>query len=71
VPPEIVTPLLRTALCGWCGFVEATSLEWVAHRAVARDELVALLTAVLFDAVMRTTGIAAARKGTKVRPAAG
>ena len=59
VPPAIVSPLLRTALRGWIGFVEATSLEWAAHRAVERDALVALLTPVLFDALARVVSVVA------------
>ncbi len=30
---------VRTALRGWIGFVEASSLDWLEHRAVPRDEL--------------------------------
>lgn len=56
VPHEIDKPLVRIALRGWIGFVEATSLDWVASRSVPRDELVALLSVVLFDAVTRASG---------------
>ncbi len=55
VPHEIDKPLVRIALRGWIGFVEATSLDWVKDRAVSRDALVALLSAVLFDAVGRAS----------------
>ncbi len=57
VPQEAASPLLRAALRGWVGFVEATSLDWAQHpgRAARRDELVALLSAVLFDVVARAT----------------
>jgi AcrR family transcriptional regulator len=54
---ETARPLLRTALRGWIGFVEATALDWFAHREVSRDELVALLAGVLFDAVARASGV--------------
>jgi AcrR family transcriptional regulator len=62
VPAEIVSPLLKTALRGWIGFVEATSLEWVAHRGVERDALVAVATGVLFDALTRAVTAAAEGK---------
>jgi AcrR family transcriptional regulator len=34
--------LLRLTLRGWVGFVEATSVEWLERRDLARDELLAL-----------------------------
>jgi AcrR family transcriptional regulator len=37
-----VSPLARTTVRGWIGFVEATSLEWVDRRDVSQDELVTL-----------------------------
>lgn len=61
VPQQAPSPLLRAALRGWIGFVETTSLDWAEHRAAPRDELVALLSAVLFDVIARATGIASAR----------
>ena len=61
VPHEAAGPLLHAALRGWIGFVEATSLDWAEHRATRREELVALMSAVLFDVVARATGIAEAR----------
>ena len=60
VPHEIDKPLVRIALRGWIGFVEATSLDWVASRSVSRDDLVALLSAMLFDAVTKAGVVAAA-----------
>jgi AcrR family transcriptional regulator len=59
VPHEVKRPLLQTALRGWIGFVEATSIDWVAHRAVERDDLVELLAATIFDAAARAAAIAA------------
>jgi AcrR family transcriptional regulator len=54
IPPGVARPLLQTTLRGWIGFVEATALDWAAHRgAVDREKLIALLSAVLFDAVAR------------------
>lgn len=35
-------PALRLLLRGWVGFVEATSLDWLEHRDLTRDELLAL-----------------------------
>lgn len=40
-------PLVRTALRGWIGLVEAASLEWLARRDVPREELRALLARLL------------------------
>jgi hypothetical protein len=42
-----LSPLLRTALRGWLGFVEATSLEWAVGRDVPRPTLVTLLVQML------------------------
>jgi AcrR family transcriptional regulator len=53
VPSESQKPLVQTALRGWIGFVEATSLDWVAEQAVRREELVELLAGVIVDAVNR------------------
>ncbi len=50
---------MRIALRGWIGFVEATSIDWVARRDVGKAELVELLKLVLYDAVTRATGVAA------------
>jgi AcrR family transcriptional regulator len=59
VPGELSGPLLRITLRGWIGFVEATSLDWVAHRGVAKADLIELLSYVLYDAITRATGVAA------------
>jgi AcrR family transcriptional regulator len=32
-------PVLRSVLRGWVGFLEASSLDWLAHRDLPRDEL--------------------------------
>jgi AcrR family transcriptional regulator len=58
VPREMMRPLVQIAVRGWIGFVEATSIDWVARRAVPRDELVALLSAVIFDAATRAASLA-------------
>lgn len=48
--PE-VTPLLRFAIRGWIGFVEAVSLEWLRTRRPARSEFVSLLVETLTEAL--------------------
>lgn len=45
-------PVVRVALRGWLGFVEAASLDWLDHRDVDRDALRATLTAALTSALM-------------------
>lgn len=57
-PDAANVPILRTALRGWIGFVEATSLDWAENPEVSKGELVELLSAVVFDAVVRATAIA-------------
>jgi hypothetical protein len=49
--------------------VEATSLDWVAHAAVRKDELVELLSVVLYDAITRATGVAAQPLAERMEPA--
>jgi AcrR family transcriptional regulator len=39
------TPTLRLQLYGWLGLVEFSSLRWLTHREVGRDELLGLLLA--------------------------
>jgi AcrR family transcriptional regulator len=56
LPADLGTPLVRAALRGWIGFVEATSIDWVARREVPRAELLALLLGSLFDVVRRSAG---------------
>lgn len=48
------SPLLRAALRGWIGFVEATSLDWLARRDLPRDELRTLLVHMALAALMST-----------------
>jgi AcrR family transcriptional regulator len=55
LPREAARPLLRAALRGWIGFVEATALDWFTRREAAREDLVSLFVGVLFDAVARAT----------------
>lgn len=47
IEPPPHPPRLRLTLRGWVGFVEATSLDWVEHRDVTRDELRELLLTAL------------------------
>jgi AcrR family transcriptional regulator len=50
--PEVSpTPLVRTALRGWLGFCEATSLEWIERRAVSRTQIRDLMLEVLMAVV--------------------
>ncbi len=49
------SPLLRAALRGWIGFVEAASLDWLARRDLPRDELRALCAHMAL-AALTTTG---------------
>jgi AcrR family transcriptional regulator len=47
-PPDIApTPLVRTAVRGWLGFCEATSLEWIERRLVERTQIRDLMLEVL------------------------
>ncbi len=48
VPGAEPTPLLRTAIRGWVGFVEATSLEWAERRDVETEALLRLWTELLW-----------------------
>lgn len=45
------TPLLRTALRGWIGLVEAASLDWLERRDLPREELRALCAQMLLAAL--------------------
>lgn len=56
VPRELVTPLVRIALRGWVGFVEATSIEWLSRRPVGRAKLVDLLASVLLHTLNAAGG---------------
>jgi AcrR family transcriptional regulator len=49
-------PMLRTAVRGWIGLVEAASIDWVTHRDVDRIALRDLLVDSLLLIVRRTTG---------------
>jgi AcrR family transcriptional regulator len=53
------TPLLRMAVRGWVGFVEATSLEWAERRDLAPDALMRLW-ADLFVGLLAQLGVTTA-----------
>lgn len=55
LPALETMPLLRIALRGFVGFVEATSLEWVVAREVPQAELVSMLVQVLLQ-TLQTVG---------------
>jgi len=44
-------PALRSALRGWVGHCEATSLDWLAHRDLTREQVIEALTAALGSAL--------------------
>ena len=48
---EQPTPLLRTALRGWIGLVEAASLDWLERRDLPREQLRALCAQLLIAAL--------------------
>jgi len=56
--PEVVpTPLIRVAVRGWLGFCEATSLEWIEKRAVARTKIRDLMREVLLATIPIAAGL--------------
>jgi AcrR family transcriptional regulator len=67
--PGPTSPLLRTLLRGWLGFVEATSTEWLVHRDVTRAELVPMMAAVLGQCVAMGGGAPPRARGPRVRVA--
>jgi AcrR family transcriptional regulator len=48
------SPLLRTAVRGWLGFMDGACLDWIEHRDLERPELHGLLLATLLGAVLAT-----------------
>jgi len=48
-PPS---PILRTAVRGWLGFMDGACLDWVNHRDVEREVIHGLLLSTLLAAVM-------------------
>jgi AcrR family transcriptional regulator len=51
IPLDTPAPLLRVALRGWVGFVEAATVEWLVTRGVERASLRHMLVEVLFSCV--------------------
>jgi len=52
---EEAPPLLRAALRGWIGMVEAASLDWLENRDLSREALAGLLTLSLGSLVEHAT----------------
>ncbi len=46
------TPVLRTAVSGWLGFMDGACLDWIEHRDMDRETLHGLLLATLVGAVL-------------------
>ena len=51
---EPATPVLRTAVRGWLGFMDGACLDWVKHRDLDRQTLHGLLLATLLGAALAT-----------------
>ena len=51
LPDVTPTPLIRTAVRGWLGFCEATSLDWIERRTVTRSEIRDLMLEVLLATI--------------------
>jgi AcrR family transcriptional regulator len=56
MPAATPTPLLRTALRAWLGFVEAAAIEWIERRDIAPTALRTLMIDTLVT-VMRVGGV--------------
>ncbi|HET6547827.1 MAG TPA: TetR/AcrR family transcriptional regulator [Solirubrobacter sp.] len=50
------SPLLRTTVRGWLGFMDGACLDWIEHRDLERAELHGLLLATLLGAVLAAGG---------------
>jgi AcrR family transcriptional regulator len=53
---EPASPILRTAVRGWLGFMDGACLDWVAHRDIDRQTLHGLLLGTLLGAVLAAEG---------------
>jgi AcrR family transcriptional regulator len=53
---EPASPILRTAVRGWLGFMDGACLDWVAHRDLDRQTLHGLLLGTLLGAVLAAEG---------------
>jgi AcrR family transcriptional regulator len=51
LPDVTPTPLIRTAVRGWLGFCEATSLDWLERRSVERSQIRDLMLEVLLATI--------------------
>ena len=59
---EPASPLLRTAVRGWLGFMDGACLDWVEHRDLDRETLHGLLLGTLMGAVLAAGEGAALRR---------
>ena len=48
------SPSLRIHLYGWLGLVEATSLRWLTHREIGREELLGLMLTTVPPSLLET-----------------
>jgi AcrR family transcriptional regulator len=58
------SPLLRTAVRGWLGFIDGACLDWVAHRDLDRQTLHGLLLGTLLGALLAAGEAAPAATGS-------
>lgn len=54
-PMLVGNPRFETAIRGWIGFVEATSIDWVANPRLTGEQLRELLTQILFEIIRVVT----------------
>jgi AcrR family transcriptional regulator len=69
------SPIVRTAVRGWVGFLEESTLDWLRHHDVDRDELVSIQEQVLVRALEAAAVAVAQAPGSsanqrRVRPRA-
>src|SRR3954452_21315106 len=51
-------PVVRTAVRGWVGFIEETTLDWLRNRDLGRDQLLAVQEQVLVHALEAAVAVA-------------
>jgi AcrR family transcriptional regulator len=56
LPMTARLPVVRAAMRGWLGFVEAVALDWIDHRDVPKESLRDVMSAVLFEALRAAAG---------------
>jgi AcrR family transcriptional regulator len=57
-PSSPPSPVLRTAVRGWLGFMDGACLDWVTHRDIDREVLRGLLLSTLVAAVLAAGEVA-------------